>query len=99
MGKPLLAQFEEEKLQRLAMKEAKKEAKRVAEEAKREAEREQREVFYFYLFVCWLPYLLNLLCRTPPPCQNLFSTMKNKQGIYVMTKKKYFSLAWLKAKL
>lgn len=56
MGKPLLAQFEEEKLQRLAMKEAKKEAKRVAEEAKREAEREQREVFYFYPVVCWLPY-------------------------------------------
>lgn len=59
MGKPLLAQFEEEKLQRLAMKEAKKEAKRVAEEAKREAEREQREVFYFYPFVCWLPYLID----------------------------------------
>lgn len=57
MGKPLLAQFEEEKLQRLAMKEAKKEAKRVAEEAKREAEREQREVFCLYLFVCWLPLL------------------------------------------
>ena len=69
MGKPLLAQFEEEKLQRLAMKEAKKEAKRVAEEAKREAEREQREVFYFYPFVCWLPYLIHYV-GIPLPCQN-----------------------------